>query len=93
VDTVATALVVPGRRGLCGILAHHAPMIGSVAPGILRLHALDRQQWFVVGDGVLNVDANGVDVLVEHAVPAADPLDAEEKLEGYTKSLPNVRRL
>ena len=86
-DREVVSLVVPGPHGHYGLLARHAPLVGSVAVGLLRLHAPDGPAVFVVGDGVLRVDAHGVELLLDHAERAADPADAEEKQDLYLRSL------
>jgi F-type H+-transporting ATPase subunit epsilon len=87
-DTRAEALVAPGLSGYYGILARHAPMVGSVSRGLLRLVAEGGgRESYVVGDGVLRVGENRVEVLVEHAARAADAAGAEEDLEKYLKDL------
>jgi F-type H+-transporting ATPase subunit epsilon len=86
-DDEADALVVPGSRGTFGILAHHAPLVGAVAPGILSVRREAQTVSFAIGEGVIEVGENRATILVDTARRAANPADAEIKLEEYLKDL------
>ena len=82
-DETADALVIPGRRGRFGVLADHAPLIGAVVSGILKLDRGGQSSFVVVGDGVVSVRQNEVTLLTDAAIRAATLADAEEKLAEY----------
>lgn len=82
------SLVVPGPRGYYGLLAHHAPMVGAVAVGILRVRQIGQGlSFFVVGEGVMEVGGDRVVAYVDTAYAVDDEADAEETLEVYLKDI------
>jgi F-type H+-transporting ATPase subunit epsilon len=64
-------VVVPGSEGEFGVLAHHAPLIALLRPGILKIIGPGEQQ-FVVRGGFAEVNPGGLTVLADFAVPVAD---------------------
>src|SRR4029077_11398553 len=60
---------VPGVEGDFGVLAEHAPMVTTLRPGILTVHAAGGQQKIVVLGGFAEVSADGLTVLAD--VPEA----------------------
>jgi F-type H+-transporting ATPase subunit epsilon len=90
-DASVESLVVPGPQGSFGVLAHHAPLVGAVAAGVLRVRPdAFTESCFAVGDGVIEVTPAQVVVLADAAIPAGTPEEAEEKLAHYLRiqSLP-----
>src|SRR5260370_23645798 len=84
---------VPGSEGDFGVLAHHAPMIAMLKPGILSIRGPGEAKRIVVGGGFAEVNGQGLTVLAEIAVPvedfdraqlAAEIKDAEEDLADAT---------
>jgi F-type H+-transporting ATPase subunit epsilon len=80
---------VPGSEGHFGVLAHHAPLIAMLKPGILSILGSGEAKRIVVGGGFAEVNEQGLTVLAELAVPiedfdrtqlAAQIKDAEEDL-------------
>jgi F-type H+-transporting ATPase subunit epsilon len=59
--------VVPTTGGELGILAGHAPLIASVAPGDLRLTIGEAITTLAVGTGIVEVRDNAVKLLVSRA--------------------------
>jgi F-type H+-transporting ATPase subunit epsilon len=84
-DGDVASAVVPGVHGLYGVFPGHAPMIGSVAPGILEVRAAQGRQWFVVGGGFAEVGRGRMDVLVDAAVAVPGPAEAEDRLDLYLR--------
>ena len=81
-------MVVPGTHGEFAVLTDHAPMIGAVAPGILRTDKTGAgSAFFVVGAGVIEVLRNQVVVLTDSVVAARSAEDAEDRLEALLKDL------
>ena len=62
-------VVVPGSEGEFGVLAHHAPFLAMLRPGILTILGAGEPQKIVVGGGFAEVAPEGLTVLAELAVP------------------------
>jgi F-type H+-transporting ATPase subunit epsilon len=80
---------VPGTEGDFGVLAHHAPLIAMLKPGILTIRAPSVTERIVVVGGFAEVNGQGLTVLADMAVPveefdrsnlAAQIKDTEEDL-------------
>ena len=65
-------VVVPGQEGEFGVLAHHAPLIALLKPGILTVLGPGQPRRMVLGGGFAEVGPNGLTVLAELAVPIED---------------------
>jgi F-type H+-transporting ATPase subunit epsilon len=75
-ETEALHLYARGALGYLGILAHHAPLLTSLEPGVLSVRLPDSsQRHFVVTGGFLEVSNNRATVLAD-ACEAADEIDA-----------------
>ena len=62
---------VPLIDGEAGILPGHAPMIGRLGPGELRVRMGGKDQRFYVESGFVQVDGNIISVLTNKSIPAA----------------------
>ena len=60
---------VPGAEGDFGVLAHHAPLIAMLKPGILTIFGAGEAQRVVVVGGFAEVNGEGLTVLADMAVP------------------------
>src|SRR5262245_58557868 len=58
---------VPGIEGDFGVLADHAPMVTTLRPGILTVHATGGAQRLVVLGGFAEVSSAGLTVLADFA--------------------------
>jgi F-type H+-transporting ATPase subunit epsilon len=58
---------VPGLEGDFGVLSGHAPMVATLRPGILTIHAGGTQRKMVVLGGFAEVSASGLTVLADVA--------------------------
>jgi len=58
---------VPGVEGDFGVLAAHAPMVTTLRPGILTVHAAGGAQKIVVLGGFAEVSPDGLTVLADVA--------------------------
>jgi F-type H+-transporting ATPase subunit epsilon len=63
---------VPGAEGDFGVLAHHAPLIAMLKPGILTIFGAGETQRVVVVGGFAEVNEEGLTVLADMAVPVED---------------------
>jgi F-type H+-transporting ATPase subunit epsilon len=74
---------VPGVEGDFGVLAHHAPLIAMIKPGILTVFGGGETQRIVVVGGFAEVNDQGLTVLADMAMPVEDfdraSLDAQIK--------------
>jgi len=67
---------VPGVEGDFGVLAEHAPMVTTLRPGILTVHAASGEQKIVVFGGFAEVSKDGLTVLADVA-EAVEDIDRE----------------
>jgi F-type H+-transporting ATPase subunit epsilon len=83
IDQQADSVTVTLMDGEAGILAGHAPMIGRLAPGELRLVSGGKPNSFYVDGGFVQVAENVVSILTGRAVPVSqiDRAAAEQLLE------------
>jgi F-type H+-transporting ATPase subunit epsilon len=63
---------VPGAEGDFGVLAGHAPMVTTLRPGFLTIHAAGGEQKIVVFGGFAEVSAEGLTVLADVAEAVED---------------------
>jgi F-type H+-transporting ATPase subunit epsilon len=63
---------VPGSEGDFGVLAHHAPLIAMLKPGILTIRGAGEAQRIVVVGGFAEVNEDGLTVLADMAVPVEE---------------------
>ena len=73
---------VPGAEGDFGVLAGHAPFVSTLRPGVLTIHESGSTKRYFVREGFAEVNAKGLTVLAETAVPA-DELDREALAIGH----------
>ncbi len=67
-----TQVDVPGAEGDFGVLAHHAPLVATLRPGIMTIFEPNRQIRAVVSGGFAEVSEKGLTVLADMAVPIED---------------------
>lgn len=68
-----TEVVVPGSEGDVTILAGHAPFLTTLRPGIVTVtDAAGKHSRFFVRGGLADAGPNGLTVLADKAVPAAE---------------------
>lgn len=81
----AISVVIPGREGEMTVMAHHAPVMTSVKPGVIRISVADGEsEDFVVFGGFADILPEGCTLLAESAVRVAD-IDRED-LENRVKN-------
>ena len=69
----AVSVLIPGADGDMTVMPQHAPVITTLRPGILKVEAEGgTAQEFVVTGGFAEINAQGVSVLAEQAVPRGD---------------------
>ena len=67
-----TQVDVPGAEGDFGVLENHAPMVATLRPGILTVHASGGAQKIVVLGGFAEVSAAGLTVVADLADSVED---------------------
>lgn len=86
-EQTADFVAVPLYDGELGILPGHAPMIGRLGYGELRITVGAAEQRYYVDGGFVQVVDNTVSILTNLAVPVAklDAASAQRQLEEATK--------
>ena len=72
-------VVVPGEGGDFGVLAGHAPLMSTIRPGVIEIHAGNGaapERVFIDG-GFAEVNEKGLTILAQQAIPVAE-LNPEE---------------
>jgi F-type H+-transporting ATPase subunit epsilon len=64
-------VVVPGTEGEFGVLAHHAPLMSTIKPGLLRIFTGEREVRMFINGGFADVTPHGLTILAEDAVDLA----------------------
>ena len=68
----AEEVTVPGVEGEFTVLANHAPFITVLRPGIVTIKTGASVQSFYVRGGFAEVNAEGLTILADYALPAAE---------------------
>ncbi len=63
----AEYLLIPASKGPMAVLAGHAPFIGRITPGAIRIDARQGARQITVGAGVFEVSPDKVMVIVDSA--------------------------
>jgi len=82
-------VVAPGEDGEMGILPHHAPLLTTLKPGVLKVRTGTHEDVFAISGGVMEVQPALVTVLAD-AAERADEIDisrAEEARQRAEASL------
>ena len=82
-------VVAPGEDGEMGILPHHAPLLTTLKPGVLKVRTGAHEEVFAISGGVMEVQPALVTVLAD-AAERADKIDisrAEEARQRAEASL------
>jgi F-type H+-transporting ATPase subunit epsilon len=75
---------VQGQLGAFGVLAGHAPLISSLARGVLKITVGGKDQFFAHATGILEVKPDhDVLVLVDEAATATSAEDGKTKLAAF----------
>jgi len=68
----AEAVSIPGADGDLTVMAGHAPTITTLRPGVLKVEGPDGAQEYAVSGGFAEINAEGVSVLAERALPRGE---------------------
>lgn len=75
-----SVVVVPAVDGEIGILPLHAPLVGALKPGEVRVKKDDTTLWFAISGGYVQVHEDKTIVLADDAMPASQ-IDVERARE------------
>ncbi len=78
-------VVAPGEDGEMGILPHHAPLLTTLKPGVLRVRSAGREEAFAISGGVMEVQPTIVTVLAD-AAERADEIDISRAEEARRRA-------
>ncbi len=88
------SVVVPATDGELGILARHAPLLGALSFGELRIEqeAGTKDHYFVQGGGFVEVAPGKVTILATEVetVDSIERAEAEERLSRVRESAPKT---
>jgi F-type H+-transporting ATPase subunit epsilon len=73
-------VTIPGRDGDMGILPHHAPLLATIRPGVIKVRQGTAEQLFTITGGLVEVQPSIVTILADAAesVEEIDIARAEE---------------
>src|SRR4051794_39467759 len=93
-ETDVDMVVAPGSEGVLGILPRRAPLLTMLNPGVLRVKKNGVEHDMAVSGGFLQVNANRVLILADHAERAEeiDGAAAEEARRHAEQALADARR-
>ncbi len=99
-DQEADFVVLPLFDGESGVSANHAPMIGRLGPGELRVKDGNETQSFYVDGGFVQIEDNVVSVLTGASTPSKEidvaeakkALDAANELPSENATLADAKR-
>jgi len=66
-------VVIPASEGEMTVMAHHAPTMTTIKPGVVKVHsASGKKQDYVVFGGFADILPTGCTLLAESAIPVED---------------------
>ncbi len=66
-DAMTSYVEIPLENGPVGVLANHAPLIGAVTEGTVKIRNENGGEKYTVGIGVVNITHNEIRILVRSA--------------------------
>src|SRR5438270_256733 len=81
-------VTLPGSEGELGVYPNHVPLLTALKPGELRVVKDGRETAMAVGEGFIEIKADGVSVLTDMALQSEKiDIEAAEKAVASTKSI------
>ena len=74
-DGPVDMLMAPGKAGGFGVLGGHAPMLSALKPGALKVTHQQREDFFGIASGVLEVNQQHQVLILTNAAQSASNLD------------------
>ena len=68
---------IPGSEGWIGVLPNHAPLMTTLAPGMVKIRTGTEEKRIFVRGGFAEISPTGLTLLAEEAMPAEE-LSAEK---------------
>ena len=89
VSETATSVTVPGADGYFTVMGEHAPLMTTLKPGFITANVAGGAQVFFVRGGFADVAPEGLTILAEQALPAAefDPNSFDAYIEAAETAL------
>jgi len=69
------AVIVPSVNGDLTVLAHHAPLMAVLKPGLITVESAGKAQAIFVRGGFADIRPDGLTILAEQAVPVEELTD------------------
>jgi F-type H+-transporting ATPase subunit epsilon len=83
-DDQVESLIAPGAEGAFGVLGQHAPMVTSLAKGVLMFRQNQEENFYAISSGILEVDQqSNVLLLSDYAHRASGSDEAKEKVRTF----------
>lgn len=84
---------IPASEGWMGILANHAPLMTTLAPGMVNIRTGDKEKRIFVRGGFAEISPNGLVVLAEEAMPAEElnPAKIAEKVKNAEEDVADAK--
>ncbi|MBL8890798.1 MAG: ATP synthase F1 subunit epsilon [Planctomycetaceae bacterium] len=91
-DCQSESVVVPLMDGLMGFLPGHAPMIGRLGPGVMKVQQSSGSKKYFLEGGFVQMDNNVLSVLTNVAIPVEQlkAADLEAKLKSLDRATPET---
>ena len=89
-----SAVVIPATEGEMTVMAHHAPVMTGINPGVVAVTgASGRQERYVVFGGFADILPNALTLLAESAVAVADidRADLAQRIQNAREDLADAR--
>lgn len=92
VDAQVTEVVLPAHDGECGVLAKHENFIGLLGTGVLKLVREGNDYWFVISDGVFQIEDGELTVLADtgESAQAVDVEQANAAIAELEETVPSL---
>lgn len=65
-------VTIPGKDGDMGILPHHAPLLSTIRPGVIKVRYGQEEQLFTITGGLVEVQPDLVTILADAAENVAE---------------------
>ena len=86
----AASVQIPGSDGDLTAMQGHSPTITTLRPGVLRVEGPDGTAEYVVSGGFAEINADGVSVLAERALPRSEM--TQEVMESWVGEAAEARK-
>jgi F-type H+-transporting ATPase subunit epsilon len=88
-------VIVPGALGEMGVLPNHHPLMSSLEPGEIRLKDGEKEYFYTVFGGFIEIEKGSRVVILADSVESPDAIDlgrAEEALERSRELVERARK-